>query len=411
MRTVITGMGIWSCIGEDVHTVEQSLRTRCAGIGTDCRRTEYGYQSPLTGIVLRPDMKAEHLKRAQRTCMGEPAEYAYMAVKQALSQSGITDLHHCGLIVSNDSTANALAETEEIMQLHHDSRHLGAGMVFRTLNSTVSMSLASVFGIGGLTLTVSAACAGGGHAIGLAHSLIKSGILDCCIVVGAQEVGLHAYTSFDALGVFSRRTDDPAAASRPFDVSRDGLVPSGGAAAVILESEAHAAQGCRCPMASIDGYGFSTSPNIISPSADSIFRSMANALKDANLTPADIDMIAAHATGTRDGDNAEAEAITSLSLFAPVPAGTPAGPYVVSTKCYTGHECWMSGVSQVVYTLIQMQERFIAPHINLTQPDKAAEQLRIPTTLIDNVTIRHALCNAFGFGGTNASLILSLWKE
>ena len=369
MRTVITGMGIWSCIGEDVHTVEQSLRTRCAGIGTDYRRTEYGYQSPLTGIVLRPYMKAEHLKRAQRTCMGEPAEYAYMAVRQALAQSGITDLHHCGLIVSNDSTANALAETEEIMQLHHDSRHLGAGMVFRTLNSTVSMSLASIFGIGGLTLTVSAACAGGGHAIGLAHSLIKSGILDCCIVVGAQEVGLHAYTSFDALGVFSRRTDDPAAASRPFDVSRDGLVPSGGAAAVILESEAHAA------------------------------------------TPADIDMIAAHATGTRDGDNAEAEAITSLSLFAPVPAGTPAGPYVVSTKCYTGHECWMSGVSQVVYTLIQMQERFIAPHINLTQPDKAAEQLRIPTTLVDNVTIRHALCNAFGFGGTNASLILSLWKE
>ena len=411
MRTVITGMGIWSCIGEDVHTVEQSLRTRCAGIGTDYRRTEYGYQSPLTGIVLRPDLKAEHLKRAQRTCMGEPAEYAYMAVKQALAQSGITDLHHCGLIVSNDSTANALAETEEIMHLHHDSRHLGAGMVFRTLNSTVSMSLASIFGIGGLTLTVSAACAGGGHAIGLAHSLIKSGILDCCIVVGAQEVGLHAYTSFDALGVFSRRTDDPAAASRPFDVSRDGLVPSGGAAAVILESEAHAAQGCRRPMASIDGYGFSTSPNIISPSADSIFRSMTNALKDANLTPADIDMIAAHATGTRDGDNAEAEAITSLSLFAPVPAGTPSRPYVVSTKCYTGHECWMSGVSQVVYTLIQMQERFIAPHINLTQPDKAAEQLRIPTTLVDNVTIRHALCNAFGFGGTNASLILSLWKE
>ena len=196
-------MGIWSCIGQSVQEVAQSLRLGKSGIGIDPERTAYGYQSPLTGIVPRPDIKAQGLRRSQRITLSEPGEYGYMAMKEALAMAPVADLYRCGLIVSNDSTAGALAETEAIMAEYHDSRRLGAGMVFRTLNSSVSMSLASIFGIGGLSFTVSAACAGGGHAIGLAHSLIQSGQLDCCIVVGAQEVGLHAYTSFDALGIFS----------------------------------------------------------------------------------------------------------------------------------------------------------------------------------------------------------------
>ena len=174
-RVVITGMGIWSCIGEDVKAVEQSLRLGRSGIGADPRRTEYGYQSPLTGIVPVPDLSHEGLRRSQRMCLSEAGRYAYMAMKQALEQAPITDRHRVGLIVSNDSTACELAEVEDIMRLHHDSRRLGAGAVFRSLNSTVSMALASIFGIGGISLTVSAACAGGGHAVGLALSLIRSG--------------------------------------------------------------------------------------------------------------------------------------------------------------------------------------------------------------------------------------------
>ena len=405
-RTVITGMGIWSCIGQSVQEVEQSLRLGKSGIGIDPERTAYGYQSPLTGIVPRPDIKAQGLRRSQRITLSEPGEYGYMAMKEALAMAPVSDLYRCGLIVSNDSTAGALAETEAIMAEYHDSRRLGAGMVFRTLNSSVSMSLASIFGIGGLTLSVSAACAGGGHAIGLAHSLIHSGQLDCCIVVGAQEVGLHAYTSFDALGLFSKRTDNPAAASRPFDTERDGLVPSGGAACVILETAGHAAMGNRKPLATVDGYGFSTSPDLVSPSADAIYQSMTAALSAATVSSGSplgpgISAIMAHATSTSDGDRAEAEAIHRFCLDNGL-----SHPFVISTKALTGHECWMSGVSQIVYALIQMQGGFIAPNINLRTIDPAAATLRIPTAPTVT-TLTTVLCNAFGFGGTNSSLVIS----
>lgn len=413
-RTVITGMGIWSCIGQSVQEVAQSLRLGKSGIGIDPERTAYGYQSPLTGIVPRPDIKAQGLRRSQRITLSEPGEYGYMAMKEALAMAPVADLYRCGLIVSNDSTAGALAETETIMAEYHDSRRLGAGMVFRTLNSSVSMSLASIFGIGGLSLTVSAACAGGGHAIGLAHSLIQSGQLDCCIVVGAQEVGLHAYTSFDALGIFSHRTDNPTAASRPFDCDRDGLVPSGGAACVILETAAHAAMGNRKPLATVNGYGFTTSPDLATPSADAIYHSMLAALNSATLTPASsgepagISAIMAHATSTPDGDRAEAEAIRCLFSVGSgyADANGDNRPFVISTKALTGHECWMSGVSQVVYALIQMQGGFVTPHINLHHPDEAAAVLRIPTTPTIT-TLQTILCNAFGFGGTNSTLLLS----
>ena len=405
-RTVITGIGIWSCIGQSVQEVEQSLRLGKSGIGIDPERTAYGYQSPLTGIVPRPDIKAQGLRRSQRITLSEPGEYGYMAMKEALAMAPVSDLYRCGLIVSNDSTAGALAETEAIMAEYHDSRRLGAGMVFRTLNSSVSMSLASIFGIGGLTLSVSAACAGGGHAIGLAHSLIQSGQLDCCIVVGAQEVGLHAYTSFDALGLFSKRTDNPAAASRPFDTERDGLVPSGGAACVILETAGHAAMGNRKPLATVDGYGFSTSPDLVTPSADAIYQSMTAALSAATVPSGSplgpgISAIMAHATSTPDGDRAEAEAIHRFCLDNGLSL-----PFVISTKALTGHECWMSGVSQIVYALIQMQGGFIAPNINLRTIDPAAATLRIPTAPTVT-TLTTVLCNAFGFGGTNSSLVIS----
>lgn len=417
MKTFITGMGIWSCIGTSIPEVTQSLREGKSGIGHIKERADYGYQSTLSGIVPPvPDSLISDLPRSKRICMGEPARYAYMAVLQAIKQAQLTDLHNVALIVSNDSTAGAAAETEALMQERHDTRYLGAGKVFQSLNSTVSMNLASIFHLNGLSLTLSAACAGGGHAIGLAHSLIQSKQIDCAIVVGAQEVGLHAYTSFDAIGVFSRE------ASRPFDKNRSGLVPSGGAAALILESDEHFRNrmategGVTTPLASILGYGFSTSPSIATPNAESILASMTMALNNAErheyqVLPAfSLGMISAHATGTKDGDRAEAEAISTFITNSKrgyhEPYVKDVAPWISSTKALTGHECWMSGVSQMVYTLIQMHNRFVAPNPNLTDPDDACSTLRIARETTPWHIASHALLNAFGFGGTNSSIVI-----
>lgn len=417
MKTFITGMGIWSCIGTSIPEVTQSLREGKSGIGHIKERADYGYQSTLSGIVPPvPDSLIYDLPRSKRICMGEPARYAYMAVLQAIKQAQLTDLYNVALIVSNDSTAGAAAETESLMQERHDTRYLGAGKVFQSLNSTVSMNLASIFHLNGLSLTLSAACAGGGHAIGLAHSLIQSKQIDCAIVVGAQEVGLHAYTSFDAIGVFSRE------ASRPFDKNRSGLVPSGGAAALILESDEHFRNrmategGVTTPLASILGYGFSTSPSIATPNAESILASMTMALNNAErheyqVLPAfSLGMISAHATGTKDGDRAEAEAISTFITNSKrgyhEPYVKDVAPWISSTKALTGHECWMSGVSQMVYTLIQMHNRFVAPNPNLTDPDDACSTLRIARETTPWYIASHALLNAFGFGGTNSSIVI-----
>ena len=422
MKTFITGMGIWSCIGTSIPEVTQSLREGKSGIGHIKERADYGYQSTLSGIVPQvPDSLISNLPRSKRICMGEPARYAYMAVLQAIKQAQLTDLHNVALIVSNDSTAEAAAETEALMQERHDTRYLGAGKVFQSLNSTVSMNLASIFHLNGLSLTLSAACAGGGHAIGLAHSLIQSKQIDCAIVVGAQEVGLHSYTSFDAIGVFSRE------ASRPFDKNRSGLVPSGGAAALILESDKHFRNRMATadaspevskptPLASILGYGFSTSPSIATPDKYSILASMTMALNNAErheyqVLPAfSLGMISAHATGTKDGDRAEAEAIstfiTSSKRGYHEPYVKDVAPWISSTKALTGHECWMSGVSQMVYTLIQMHNRFVAPNPKLTDPDDACSTLRIARETTPWHIASHALLNAFGFGGTNSSIVI-----
>lgn len=423
MKTLITGMGIWSCIGTSLPEVTINLREGKSGIGHIQERADYGYQSTLSGIVPPvPDSLISDLPRHIRICMGEPARYAYMAVLQAIKQAQLADLHNVALIVSNDSTAGAAAETESIMHERHDTRYLGAGKVFQSLNSTVSMNLASIFKLNGLSLTLSAACAGGGHAVGIAHSLIQSGQIDCAIVVGAQEVGLHAYTSFDAIGVFSRE------ASRPFDKNRSGLVPSGGAAALIIESDNHfrnrmATAPSASPevsepihLASILGYGFSTSPSIATPDKDSILASMTMALNNAErheyqVLPAfSLDMISAHATGTKDGDRAEADAITTFIENSKrgyhEPYVKDVAPWISSTKALTGHECWMSGVSQMVYTLIQMHNRFVAPNPNLTEPDECCSTLRMAREATPWHIGGYALLNAFGFGGTNSSIVI-----
>ena len=400
-RVVITGMGIWSCLGKDLKEVCDALQAGRSGIGVDQARLDYGYRSGLTGIVERPVLK-KLLDRRSRVGLSEEAEYAYMASREAFENAGITtemlEEEEVGIIFGNDSSARPVVEAARIMDEKHDSAMLGSGLIFQSMNSTVTMNLSTIFHLRGINFTVSAACASGSHAIGLGYAMIKQGLQKTVLCGGAQEVNCYAMATFDALGAFSVRMDHPEAASRPFDQGRDGRVPSGGAAAVVLEDYDHAvARGAKI-LAEVVGYGFSSNGGGISQASDegSVI-AMQRALADAAMKPSDIDYINAHATSTPQGDHYEALALSRLF------GGSDT--WVSSTKSMTGHECWMAGASEVVYSLLMMQHGFVAPNINLNEPDEAAATLRLARETVE-CEVKTVLSNSFGFGGTNSALVL-----
>ena len=400
-RVVVTGMGVWSCIGHDQQEVAVSLREGRSGIGYDGARREYGFRSPLTGIVDTPDLKTL-LHRRLRTGMSQEAMYAYMASREAFMQAGIDEQYllsnEVGVLFGNDSTALPTVEMHEQMLQKHDTALLGSGLIFQSMNSTVNMNLSTIFHLRGINFSVSAACASGSHAIGLGAMFIRQGLQDMVLVGGAQEVNPYAMAAFDALGTFSARTDEPTKASRPFDTDRDGLVPSGGAAALVLEDYEHAIARGATILAEVCGYGFSSNGGGISqPSSEGSFIAMQRALDDAGMTADEIDYVNAHATSTKQGDEEEAVALTRLF------GGKRA--WVSSTKSMTGHECWMAGASEAVYSILMMQQGFLAPNINLEHVDPAAETLRLATTTIET-EVRNVLSNSFGFGGTNSAIVL-----
>lgn len=401
-RVVITGMGIWSCLGTTIEEVKESLYNGKSGIGIEEIRKEYGYQSPLTGIVKTPVLKGlidRHLRRG----LSEEAEYAFMASLQAFQMANINqdylDNNEIGCIFGNDSSAKPVIETHKIMEEKRDTQLLGQSFIFQSMNSTVTMNLSTIFKLKGVNFTISAACASGSHSIGLAYMLIKNGLQETVLCGGAQETNFYSMASFDALGAFSKNIDNPEKASRPFDKDRDGLVPSGGAAALVLEDYDHAVARGANIIAEVVGYGFSSNgTSVISqPSDEGCLRAMERAMKDANVEPKDIDYINAHATSTKQGDMYEAMAIGKLFK------GEKA--LVSSTKSMTGHECWMAGASEVVYSLIMMQNNFVAPNINLENKDEYSESLNIPTKAVET-ELNIILSNSFGFGGTNSALIL-----
>lgn len=400
-RVVITGMGIWSCIGESCSEVEQSLRSGKSGIGIDPLRTEYGYRSPLTGIVRRPSLKGI-LDRKQREFLAEEGEYAYMATKEAVENAGLDAdmLEKCGagIIYGNDSTAEAVIRGHERILEKKDTTLVGAASIFRSMNSTVTMNLSTIFRLKGINMTVSAACASGSHAIGLAAMLIRSGLQKVVIAGGAQETNYLSMASFDGISAFSMRTDEPARASRPFDRYRDGLVPSGGAASLVLEDYGHAVERGAVILAEVLGYGFSSNGGMISSaSAEGSEKAMRMALAEAGLSPDRIDYVNAHATSTVQGDMYEAIAIDRLFGRYRTP--------VSSTKGMTGHECWMAGASETVYSILMMRGGFIAPNINFTEPDEYSAPLNIVAETA-KADIRCFLSNSFGFGGTNSALVV-----
>jgi 3-oxoacyl-[acyl-carrier-protein] synthase-1 len=405
-RVVISGMGIYSTIGKNVEAVNNSLYNGISGIGIDPRRKEFGFRSALTGIIERPNLKGL-LSRRERVGIPEQGEYAYVATMEALNHANI-DLdfltkNEVGILYGNDSSAIPVIDAIDIVRAKKDTTLIGSGSIFQSMNSTITMNLSVILKLRGINLTISAACASSSHAIGLAYVLISQGFQDIIICGGGQEINAESMGSFDGLSAFSTREDDPTKASRPFDKDRDGLVPSGGAATVIVESLESALKRGANILGEIRGYGFSSNGDHISvPNVEGPRTSLERALKNANLTPRDIDYINAHATSTPVGDINEGKAI--LDIFGD--CNTP----ISSTKSMTGHEMWMGGASEIIYSLLMMKNGFIAPNINFNGADDELARLNIiPETKEQNIDT--ILSNSFGFGGTNSTLIVSKFKK
>jgi len=400
-RVVITGMGVYSTIGKNLDKVKESLYRGKSGIVIDPERQELGFRSTLSGFIERPNMKGV-LPRRMRIGLPEQGEYAYFATIEALKNANIDEdflaNNDVGILYGNDSSAIPVIEAADLMRKKKDTMLLGSGSIFQSMNSTISMNLSVILKLKGINLTISGACASGSHAIGLGYLLIKQGLQKAIVCGGAQEVNALSTGSFDALAAFSVRMDEPTRASRPFDRDRDGLVPSGGGATVIIESYESAVKRGAPIIGEILGYGFSSNGEHISvPNVEGPVKSLEMALKEASLSPADIDYLNAHATSTPVGDTNEAQAIFQVFNQGRVP--------VSSTKSMTGHEMWMGGASEVIYSLLMAHNDFIAPNINFENPDEHSAKLNIISKTTEH-KIDTFLSNSFGFGGTNSSLIV-----
>ncbi len=400
-RVVITGMGIWSCIGTSLDEVCKSLYEGRSGIVFSQERQDAGFRSPICANVPKPELK-KVLSRNVRQMMPEEAQYAYMATVQALEQARLTqdyiDAHEVGVIYGNDSVAESTMVAMDKFRAARSTAACGSGAIFKSMNSTVTMNLATLFHLKGINLTASAACASGSQSLGLGYLLIKNGLQDCIVCGGAEENNMYGIASFDALQTFSTRIDAPTKASRPFDRDRDGLVPSGGAATLIIESYEHAVKRGAPILGEILGWGFSGNGDHIStPNVEGPTRSLLRCLESAGVKPTDIGYVNAHATSTPIGDSREAEAIARVFGDYKVP--------VTSTKSQTGHEMWMAGASEIVYSMLMMKNDFIAGSLNFENPDEVTAQINV---LQETRQIHYDmfLSNSFGFGGTNSTLIV-----
>ncbi len=399
-RVVITGTGIYSSLGVNKEEVRESLYKGKSGIVFDPARKEMGFRSSLTGMVKEPDLKGD-LDRRQRKSMAQQCNYAFASTKEALAQAGIDmdylDKNEVGIIFGNDSSSLAVIESTDTVRAKGDTTLLGSGAIFQAMNCTVTMNLSTIYKLRGINMTLSAACASGSHSVGMGYILIRNGYQDRVICGGAQEINPFGMASFDGIGAFSVNESEPTKASKPFDRDRDGLVPGGGAATLILESlESAQARGAEI-LGEVIGYGFSSNGEHISnPNLDGQVRALEMALKQANITPEQIDYINAHATSTPVGDSFEAQAIHHV-----FGSKTP----VSSTKSMTGHECWMAGASELVYSMLMMEHGFIAPNINFENPDEYSEKINI-FAATEERTLQTILSNSFGFGGTNSSVII-----
>ena len=405
-RVVITGIGIVSSIGNNVDEVTSSLRHGTSGIVAAPEYTELGFRSQVHGTV-KLDV-AEHIDRKQLRFMGEGAAYALLAMEQAIADAGLDDnqVSHVktGLVAGSGgpSTANLLAAFD--ITREKGPKRIGPYMVPRCMSSTVSACIATFFKIKGINYSISSACSTSAHCITAGADAIRSGSQNIVFAGGGEELHWTLSVLFDAMGAMSSKYNDtPETASRPYDTDRDGFVIAGGGGMVVLEDMDHAlARGAKI-YAELVGYGAnSDGDDMVAPSGEGAVRCMELALAgfDGNALTDKVDYINAHGTSTPVGDVKELDAVRSVF--------GPRGylPVVTSTKSLTGHSLGATGVQEAIYTLIMMQNSFIAASANISNPDPAIGDIPVPQTRLDDISIGLALSNSFGFGGTNATLAL-----
>ena len=401
-RVVITGMGITSCIGNNTQEVLASLKAGRSGIRFMDEYAELGLRSQVAGVV-DIDFK-EHIDRKHLRFMGDSAAYAYIAMAEAIGMAGLeeSDISNprTGLVMGSGGTSTAaIIESAEITKTR-GVRKVGAFRVPQVMGSTVSACLATPFKIKGVNYSISSACATSAHCIGNGAELIQMGKQDIVFAGGGEELAWSLTHLFDAMGALSSKYNDtPTKASRPYDANRDGFVIAGGGGCVVLEEYEHAkARGANI-IAELVGYGATSDGyDMVAPSGEGAARCMQQALAgmDGKGLEGGVDYINTHGTSTPVGDVAELRAMKEV-FGDKVPA-------FASTKSLTGHSLGAAGVQEAIYSLLMMQNGFIAASANVETLDEAAAGLDLVTELRET-QIHRALSNSFGFGGTNASLI------
>ena len=402
-RVVITGLGIVSPIGNSAAEVTESLRQGRSGIRFEETYAANGFRSQVAGI---PQINLEEaVDKRQLRFMGPTAAYAYLAMQQAIADSGLDPAdvsnERTGLVAGSGgpSTSNFFIAHNTVKDKGAPKR-MGPFMVTRCMSSTVSACLATPFRIKGVNYSITSACSTSAHCIGNGTELIQFGKQDIVFAGGGEEVDWTLSCLFDAMGAMSSKYNDtPTTASRPFDATRDGFVIAGGGGMVVLEELEHAkARGAKI-YAEVTGYGAtSDGHDMVAPSGEGGERSMRQAL--ATIGNRKVDYINAHGTSTQAGDIVEVEAVRRVF-------GEDAVPPISSTKSLTGHSLGATGVHEAIYSLLMMENRFIAASANVTELDPALRPGEIVTERRDDVELDTVLSNSFGFGGTNASLILS----
>ncbi len=403
-RVVVTGLGIVSSIGNNRDEVVESLKTGRSGIVHSDTYAELGFRSHVHGPI-NLDLD-EVIDRKIKRFMGDGAAYNYLAMEQAIADSGLEDDQvsniRTGLVMGSGgpSTSN-LVDAADILR-SKGVKKVGPYMVTRAMSSTNTACLATPFKIKGVNYSISSACATSAHCIGHAMELIQLNKQDVVFAGGGEELHWTMSVLFDAMGALSSKyNDSPASASRPYDVTRDGFVISGGGGVLVIEELEHAkARGAKI-YAELAGYGATSDGyDMVQPSGEGAVRCMRQAMASVDTK---IDYINAHGTSTPVGDTRELEALRKVFGQANVPA-------VSSTKSLTGHALGAAGVNEAIYSLLMMRENFLSASANINELDPDAVDIPIVREYRDNVTLNTIMSNSFGFGGTNATLIFQRYN-
>ncbi|KUJ71302.1 beta-ketoacyl-ACP synthase I [Thiomicrospira sp. WB1] len=404
-RVVITGLGIISSLGNDKQAVTDSLKNGRSGIEFAPEYKENGLRSQVHGSIKNLDL-SEHIHRKTLRFMGDAAAYTYIAMDQAIKDAGLTEEQvsnvRTGLIAGSGGGSNAQSVKAVETAKTRGVKRVGPYMVTRTMGSTVSACLATPFKIKGVNFSISSACSTSAHCIGTAVEQIQLGKQDVVFAGGGEELDWTMSVLFDAMGALSTKYNDtPEKASRAYDAGRDGFVIAGGGGMVVVEELEHAlARGAKI-YAEITGYGSNSDGyDMVAPSGEGAVRCMNMAL---NGVQGPVDYINPHGTSTPVGDTKEAAAIREVY-------GNDV-PKISSTKSLSGHSLGAAGVHEFIYSLLMLENDFIAPSVNIENLDPDVEGMPIVTGLVENAGLNRIMSNSFGFGGTNASLVFEKYTD